>query len=190
METATGRSIGARRWVLTANGLTLGRLALGLAAGVLLGLGWGARTAALLCLLASATDSLDGLLARRLEQETALGAWLDPITDKVVVLVLFAWVGKLVAFPHYWSFYAALAAREVGMTLLRVLGSKKWGLTFATNRLGKAKMVAEGFVGNAFFLVLVFPIPLGGIPHWAMSSGLILVLALAYFSAALSLARR
>jgi cardiolipin synthase len=36
--------------------------------------------------LAALTDLLDGFLARRLNQRSVLGAWLDPIADKVMLL--------------------------------------------------------------------------------------------------------
>ena len=40
-------------------------------------------------LIAAATDWLDGYLARRLDQITELGKWLDPLVDKLLTLVPF-----------------------------------------------------------------------------------------------------
>jgi cardiolipin synthase len=40
-------------------------------------------------LVASLTDALDGLLARRSGQKTTLGAWLDPVADKLLVATMF-----------------------------------------------------------------------------------------------------
>jgi cardiolipin synthase len=54
------------------------------------------RPAAWLFVLAGISDFLDGFLARRLGQETALGAWLDPVADKVLLVGLFfalSWQG-------------------------------------------------------------------------------------------------
>jgi len=39
--------------------------------------------------IAGATDLLDGLIARRTGQLTALGAWLDPMADKLLVATMF-----------------------------------------------------------------------------------------------------
>ena len=39
--------------------------------------------------VAGATDAFDGLLARRLGQPTTLGAWLDPMADKLLVATMF-----------------------------------------------------------------------------------------------------
>ncbi len=49
--------------------------------------GWGNRIAALLFIVAAVTDSLDGYLARRLNQMSALGAFLDPVADKLMVAI-------------------------------------------------------------------------------------------------------
>ena len=38
---------------------------------------------------AGVTDGLDGLLARRLGQKTQLGAWLDPMADKLLLVTTF-----------------------------------------------------------------------------------------------------
>lgn len=39
--------------------------------------------------LAGATDLLDGLIARRTKQQTSLGAWLDPMADKLLLVTTF-----------------------------------------------------------------------------------------------------
>lgn len=48
-------------------------------------LGW----ALVVFLTAGATDALDGLIARRSAQRTALGAWLDPMADKLLLATAF-----------------------------------------------------------------------------------------------------
>ena len=48
---------------------------------------WGNRIASLLFIVAALTDSLDGYLARRLNQMSALGAFLDPVADKLMVAI-------------------------------------------------------------------------------------------------------
>ena len=47
----------------------------------------GKPSAAIVFILAAITDSLDGYLARRLGQTTALGAFLDPVADKLMVVI-------------------------------------------------------------------------------------------------------
>jgi CDP-diacylglycerol---glycerol-3-phosphate 3-phosphatidyltransferase len=48
---------------------------------------WSDPAAGLLFAAAGITDSLDGYLARRLNQTSRLGAFLDPVADKLVVAV-------------------------------------------------------------------------------------------------------
>jgi cardiolipin synthase len=48
-------------------------------------LGW----ALVVFLGAGATDALDGLIARRAGQRTSLGAWLDPMADKLLLVTTF-----------------------------------------------------------------------------------------------------
>lgn len=50
--------------------------------------GWSNPVAAILFILAAITDSLDGYLARKLGQTSALGAFLDPVADKLMVAVV------------------------------------------------------------------------------------------------------
>jgi CDP-diacylglycerol--glycerol-3-phosphate 3-phosphatidyltransferase len=46
---------------------------------------WAKPAAAIMFILAAITDSLDGYLARKLGQISALGAFLDPVADKLMV---------------------------------------------------------------------------------------------------------
>ena len=48
---------------------------------------WGHLAAAIIFTLACMTDWLDGYLARSLKQATKLGAFLDPVADKVMVAI-------------------------------------------------------------------------------------------------------
>ena len=66
------------------NAITLGRL--GLAVFVFWGVSYGYYLTALVFFIAAAlTDALDGYMARKLGQATAIGRQLDPLVDKVIV---------------------------------------------------------------------------------------------------------
>lgn len=83
--------------------------------------GW----ALVLFLGAALTDSLDGLLARLLHQETKLGAFLDPLADKVLtgaaLIMLFVeheaplWMVLLVAFRDGAMALGAVVVRRKGL---------------------------------------------------------------------------
>jgi CDP-diacylglycerol--glycerol-3-phosphate 3-phosphatidyltransferase len=70
-----------------ANSLTIARIAMIPLVVVLFYLptSWSNPAAAIVFILAAITDSLDGYLARRMGQTTALGAFLDPVADKLMV---------------------------------------------------------------------------------------------------------
>ena len=80
-------------------------------------------TAAIVFVLAAITDWLDGYLARRLNQTSAFGAFLDPVADKLMVAVtLFllveshrgGWPGILMAVTA-----AVIVGREISISALR-----------------------------------------------------------------------
>ncbi len=48
------------------------------------------KAATVLFFIAALTDALDGLLARKLQQKTTLGSFLDPMADKILLTAAFA----------------------------------------------------------------------------------------------------
>lgn len=74
---------------------------------------------ALVFLLASLTDWLDGYLARRLNQTTAFGAFLDPVADKLMVAA--ALVLLVQNDPEPWLAVGAviIIGREIAIASLR-----------------------------------------------------------------------
>src|SRR5215210_1674576 len=88
-------SIGCRRLhadvlrnLTFANQLTILRIVL-IPAFVLLVVYGRLGTALLVFITARATDAFDGLIARRAGQRTSLGAWLDPMADKLLLVTTF-----------------------------------------------------------------------------------------------------
>lgn len=88
-------------------------------------------------LLAAGTDWLDGYLARRLDQVTELGKFLDPLVDKLLVLApLLALVG-LGEIPAGGVFL--VLARELTIAGWRVSPTLQAGTIPGANLWGKAK---------------------------------------------------
>ena len=98
--------------------------------------------ATLVFIVAAVTDWFDGYLARRWQQTSAFGAFLDPVADKLMVtgallvLVQLARVDAIIAF--------VIIGREITISALRVwmaeLGARK---SVAVNSLGKIKTAAQ-----------------------------------------------
>ncbi len=105
-------------------------------------------TATVLFVAAAITDWLDGYLARRLNQTSAFGAFLDPVADKLmvaaalIVLVELERTGTIVAF--------IIIGREIAVSALR-----EW-----MARLGEARSVAVNFLGKVKTFSQMLAIPM------------------------------
>ncbi len=86
--------------------------------------------------LSAATDWFDGFLARRLDQRTRLGALLDPLGDRLLLLV--AGIGFVRAGILPWWPVVLLVVREGGVGLAGALLVARGGVVPETSRLGKA----------------------------------------------------
>ena len=90
--------------------------------------------------IASLTDWLDGYLARRRKQVTALGQILDPLADK---LLISATLISLVQLDLVQSWMVAvIIGREIAVTGLRNLAYSR-GLPMPASGLGKIKMASQ-----------------------------------------------
>lgn len=96
--------------------------------------------ALLLFAAASYTDHLDGKIARRTNQITNFGKFLDPLADKILVLsALVCFVQQGLA--EAWVVVVILA-REFMVTGVRLLAAES-GQVIAANKWGKAKTVSQ-----------------------------------------------
>ena len=102
-------------------------------------------------LLAGLTDWLDGYLARRLEQTSQFGEFLDPVADKLVVaavLVLLVSDGDVLARVVSQKLFivavAVIMGREIAVSALREWVAQS-GVqpSIAVSRLGKVKTTAQ-----------------------------------------------
>ena len=122
-----------------------------------------AKAAALGCfLVAAATDWLDGYLARRHGQQTPLGALLDPIADKMLVLGLFLAFVQLRLVPAWMVLLIAL--REFLITGVRLFAASRQTVLSAAQE-GKSKTVWQMLT---IFIVLVVMLA----KEWAPAPGL------------------
>lgn len=59
-----------------------------------------------LFLLAGVSDGLDGFIARNFNQRSELGAWLDPVADKFLLVSVFVMLGWLGVLPSWLVIFA------------------------------------------------------------------------------------
>jgi CDP-diacylglycerol--glycerol-3-phosphate 3-phosphatidyltransferase len=90
--------------------------------------------------LASITDWLDGYLARRRDQITALGQVIDPLADKLLTSAALISLVQMELAPAWMV--AVIIGREFAVTALRSLAYAR-GIAVPASRLGKLKMVAQ-----------------------------------------------
>lgn len=136
---------------------------------------WNYMAACVIFILAAITDGLDGYYARKLGLTSALGAFLDPVADKLMVAVVLVLLVQ--DEPSIWlSIPAAIIiGREITISALREwmaeLGESK---KVSVSGYGKLKticqMVALGF--------LIFHNPLFGIPIYTIGMVLLYIAAI------------
>tara|TARA_Y100001933_G_scaffold214597_1_gene220766 strand:+ start:158 stop:697 length:540 start_codon:yes stop_codon:yes gene_type:complete len=98
-----------------------------------------------LIIVAGITDYLDGFIARKYKLQTKYGSIIDPLADKIIIIIPLIWLCKENIIP-YWSI-SLITIREFMITAFRSL--KKDGLPAL--RLGKYKTLFL-FV----FLIIIF----------------------------------
>jgi CDP-diacylglycerol--glycerol-3-phosphate 3-phosphatidyltransferase len=120
--------------------------------------------------VATATDRLDGDLARRRGLVTNLGKIADPIADKTLMGMAFVGLSILGELP--WWVTVAVLVREWGVTVLRFFVIRHG--VMPAGRGGKVKTTLQ------FFGLLLFTLPLRSLPGahaWTVVADVILGLA-------------
>lgn len=122
---------------------------------------WAPMAAAGIFALAGVTDWLDGYLARKLQQTSPFGAFLDPVADKLMVAT--ALVLLIDTFSAFWISIPAgiIIGREIVISALR-----EW-----MAELGKRAHIAVSQIGKvktALQMLAIF-LMLGAVPYGTIS---------------------
>ncbi len=152
------------------NKLTLLRIALAFIFIIYLFLpGLGAKIFALVVfLLASATDLLDGYIARKNNQITDFGRMMDPVADKILVLSAFVAFVQLQLVPAWMVII--IIFREAAVSGLRALALAK-GRVIAADRGGKHKTAVQVFaIFTILFLIVFRAAPPRSLSFWNEST--------------------
>jgi len=99
---------------------------------------WGYLVTTGIFVFACLTDWLDGYLARKLRQESRFGAFLDPVADKLIVVVALVLMVQSFATAMLSIPAVIIISREIVISALRELMAK----------YGNSKAVAVAYVGK------------------------------------------
>ncbi|MTD39279.1 CDP-diacylglycerol--glycerol-3-phosphate 3-phosphatidyltransferase [Erwinia sp. CPCC 100877] len=99
---------------------------------------WASFLCAFIFCLAAVTDWFDGFLARRWNQSTRFGAFLDPVADKVMVAIALVLVVE-----HYHSWWVTLPAATMIAREIIISALREW-----MAEIGKRSSVAVSWIGK------------------------------------------
>lgn len=112
-------------------------------------------TAFALVLIAGVTDGLDGLLARRLKQQTELGTYLDPIADKLLLTSSFVALGLAGHIP-LWLVILVVSRDVIILVTALVLMLGTSLRSFPPSPYGKINTIGQVATVLATLLVLLY----------------------------------
>lgn len=115
-------------------------------------------------LAAAVTDWLDGYFARKRREITALGTWLDPVADKLLVAAAFIALVEMQLVPAWMV--VIILGREFAVTGLRNVALSQ-GFAIAVSDLGKLKMVMQVIAITTIILSIRFEV-LQTVGHWLL----------------------
>ncbi|MHB8171639.1 MAG: CDP-diacylglycerol--glycerol-3-phosphate 3-phosphatidyltransferase [Thermincolia bacterium] len=131
---------------------------------------YGKFIAAAVFILAASTDGLDGYIARKKNQVTRLGKFMDPLADKLLVsaaLISLVELGEISAWIA-----VIIIGREFAVTGLRAIAAAE-GIVISASHLGKYKTVSQIVAISAMFLEN-YPFSLWEIPFGQIAMGVAL----------------
>ena len=92
-------------------------------------------------IIASVTDKLDGYLARKNNEVTTFGKFLDPLADKILVLAAMIMLVEMQKLPSWIPII--VLAREFVISGYRLIAVEKGGKVIAASKWGKLKTVTQ-----------------------------------------------
>jgi len=117
---------------------------------------WGKLVAFILFVLAAMTDKLDGYLARKLNQTTVLGNFLDTNADKLLTNIALLLVICDGTIPSPWGVIAGIiyVGRDIVICALKELAATK-NHVFKADNLGRIKATFQ-MIGIPAFIFVAF----------------------------------
>ena len=119
---------------------------------------WGYVCALVLAITFEITDLLDGQIARRMNQVSDLGKFLDPVADSIsrfTIFLCFLYGGPFGAYATVWA-VAILFWRDSLVAALRIMGATR-GVIISARKSGKIKAWAQGIATITTLSFIVIP---------------------------------
>jgi CDP-diacylglycerol--glycerol-3-phosphate 3-phosphatidyltransferase len=107
-------------------------------------------------IIAASTDKLDGYVARKYNQVTNLGAFLDPLADKLLIISGLLYLVEVKSLPSWVALIIII--RELAVTCLR-LDAAMNNKVLSADKFGKLKLVFQA-ITIPLYLVKNFPLSL------------------------------
>jgi CDP-diacylglycerol--glycerol-3-phosphate 3-phosphatidyltransferase len=104
-------------------------------------------------IVAALTDTLDGYIARKRNQVTKFGKFMDPLADKLIVTAALISLVELKQLPSW--VVMIIIAREFAITGLRAVAASE-GVIIAASKWGKAKTVIQIIAIIAVLINIVY----------------------------------
>ena len=95
----------------------------------------------ILFIIGSITDKIDGYLARKNNEVTTFGKFLDPIADKILVISAMIILVEMKTIPSWIPII--IITREFAVSGYRLIAVEKKGNVIAANKWGKIKTVTQ-----------------------------------------------
>ncbi len=139
---------------------------------------WANIAATVIFTLASISDWVDGYLARSMQLETSFGAFLDPVADKLMVVVVIVLLVEANPSIYVTLPSIVIVAREISISALREwMAQLGASTTVQVSFVGKIKTVAQ-MIALGF---MIFSEPFLGLPIFQIG------LVIYYFAALLTI---
>ncbi|NQD37887.1 CDP-diacylglycerol--glycerol-3-phosphate 3-phosphatidyltransferase [Permianibacter sp. IMCC34836] len=120
--------------------------------------------------LASATDWLDGYIARKLGQTSPLGAFLDPVADKLMVAVALVMLVERHASPWLAVPAYVIISREITISALR-----EWMAELGNRAMVKVSMIGKIKTACQMLAIVILLANPPGWDHWWVRVGHVLL---------------
>ena len=137
-----------------------------------------------LCCLGVLLDAVDGWYARRFGHTTVLGAFIDPLADKVMMAVVYGVIAVKMGSVAVWALLLVIVCRDIAVTVSRLRRYRDSGTTYPADGWGKLKTFVQSVAGVGILFFGLFVRQTFSFSPDPVVAILVVVAVLSYISAA------